>query len=325
VTGATGFVGSALCRALLGANMRVRALHRASSSLQNLEDLPVELFEGDILDRERMVKACRGARWVLHAASQSAYWRNPESVQRTSVEGTRNVGEAALAAGVERLVFTSSLAAMGTPSNGELLTEDHPFNLPEPRFPYGAAKHQAELVLQQLINQGLDAVTVNPTIVLGPRDVNQISGSMVVEAAHGWGFFYTDGGVNYVHIEDVARGHLAAAQLGIKGQRYILGGENLSHKEAFTILNKVVGRRGPWLKIPGWVIPPVAWLIEHLPRWVGLPFDANQLRMSRLYLYCDISKSREALKLSTPLPFRKAVEDTYQWYLQEGIIKTIPQ
>jgi dihydroflavonol-4-reductase len=304
--------------------MRVRALHRPSSNLDNLNNLSVEFFEGDILDRQRMLAACEQARWVFHAASQSAYWRNPESVQRTSVEGTRNVGETALAAGVERLIFTSSLASLGTPSNGQLLTEYHPFNLPETQFLYGAAKYQAELVLQQLVTQGLDAVIVNPTIILGPRDVNQISGSMVVEAAHGWGFFYTDGGFNYVHIEDVARGHLAAARLGVKGQRYILGGENLSHQEAFTILNEVVGRRAPWLKIPGWVIPPVAWLIDHLPRWVGLPFDANQLRMSRLYLYCDISRSREALKLGTPLPFRKAVEDTYQWYLQEGVIKTAP-
>jgi dihydroflavonol-4-reductase len=320
VTGATGFVGTALCRTLLDFGMRVRALHRASSNLKNLEGLTVEIFEGDILDRESMDRACHQVRWVFHAASQSDYWRNPETVRQTAIDGTRTVGEAALAAGVERLIFTSSLAAMGVPLKGELLTEDHRFNLPEAQFPYGAAKHQAEVVLQQLVEQGLDAVIVNPTIILGPWDINQISGSMVTEAARGWGFFYTDGGVNFVHILDVAQGHLSAARLGRKGTRYILGGENLSHEEAFTILNEVVGRSRPWLKIPGWIIPPLAWLVDHLPRWVGLPLDGNQLRISIHYLYCDSNPARSALKLDAPRPFRQAVEDAYHWYIQEGIL-----
>ncbi len=230
------------------------------------------------------------------------------------------MGQASLAVGVERMIFTSSLAAMGIPSEGELLTEDHIFSLPEEQFPYGAAKHQAELTLQELIDQGLDAVIVNPTIILGPGDINQISGSMVVEAARGWGFFYTGGGVNYVHIEDVAQGHIAAARRGETGKRYILGGENLSHQEAFTILNETVGRGKPWLKIPGWVIPPVAGLIDHLPSWLNLPFDGNQLRISRHYLYCNIHPAREALMLNEPRSFRQAVEDTYRWYFQEGIL-----
>lgn len=320
VTGATGFVGSALCRTLLDSGLRVRALHRSTSNLTNLEGLPIELFEGDILDRESMDRACHQVHWVFHTASQSDYWRNPETVRQTAIDGTRNVGGAALNAGVERLVFTSSLAAMGIPSKGELLTEEHHFNLPEAYFPYGAAKHQAELALQQLVSQGLDAVIVNPTIILGPWDINQISGSMVTEAARGWGFFYTAGGLNYVHIQDVARGHLAAARLGVKGARYILGGDNLSYEEAFTILNDVVGRGRPWLKIPGWIIPPVAWLIDHLPRRLGLPLNGSQLRISRHYLYCDINHARNTLKLEAPRPFRQAVEDAYHWYIQEGIL-----
>lgn len=320
VTGATGFVGSALCRTLLQTGVQVRALHRPSSNLKNLQQLSVEYFEGDILDPESMHKACSGVRWVYHAASQSAYWRNPESVRQSAIEGTRNISEAALTAGVERFIFTSSISAMGVPRQSELLTEEHTFNLPETRFPYGAAKRQAELILMQAINRGLDAVIVNPTLILGPGDRNMITGSMVIEAAHGWGFLYLDGGENYVHIDDVAQGHLAAAKRGERGQRYILGGENLPHRQAFGILTQVVGRRPPWLKIPGWVVPPAAWIIERLAPLLKLPFDASQLRMSRHCLFCDVDPARRKLGLEAPIPFRQAVEDTYRWYLQEGLL-----
>ena len=320
VTGATGFVGSALCRALVDSGLRVRAMHRSSSNLKNLQDLSVEFFQGDILDQEGMYEACRGVRWVYHAASQSAYWRNPTTVKQTAVDGTHNIAEAALATGVERLIFTSSLSAMGVPAEGELLTEDHTFDLPETQFPYGAAKRQAELTLLDLVDQGLDAVIVNPTIILGPGDLNLISGSFVVEAARGWGFFYLDGGTNYVHIDDVAQGHLAALRIGERGKRYILGGENISFFEAFSVLAHVVGRRQPWLKIPGWVVPPTAWLIDHLPGFMRLPFDGNQLRMSLNYLYCNVDPARHELGLGAPTPFRQAVEDTYGWYLDEGML-----
>ncbi|TFH33804.1 MAG: NAD-dependent epimerase/dehydratase family protein [Anaerolineales bacterium] len=320
VTGATGFVGSALCRTLVDSGMGVRALHRPSSSLKNLEGLSLDFFEGDILDRARMDQACVNVRWVFHTASNAAYWRNPASVKQTAVEGTRNVAEAALAAGVERLVFTSSIAAMGLPAGSEFLTEAHRFNLREDQFPYGAAKYQAELALHEIIGRGLDAVIVNPTIILGPGDVNLISGSLVTEAARGMGFFYLAGGGNYIHIDDVAAGHLAAAEHGQCGQGYILGGENLAHKDAFTILNQVVGRPPPWLKIPGWVVPPAAWLIDRLRRWIQIPIDGDQLRMSRAYLYCDIAKAQKELLRDKPISFRRAVEDAYRWYLQEGII-----
>ena len=207
---------------------------------------------------------------------------------------------------------------MGVAHPGTLLNEDHIFNLPEALFPYGAAKRQAELTLLERVEQDLDAVIVNPTIILGPGDINQISGSMVVEAARGWGFFYLDGGNNYVHIDDVAAGHLAAARKGLRGKRYILGGENLSHKESFTILTEITGRRSPWLKIPGWIVPPAAWLLDRIK--LGLPFDGGQLRMSLHHMYCDVSRSLAALNLDQPRPFRQAAQDAYQWYRQQGLL-----
>jgi dihydroflavonol-4-reductase len=210
---------------------------------------------------------------------------------------------------------------MGIPKKDELLTETHEFNLSPEMFPYGAAKYAAEKLVQEKVKQGLDAVIVNPSLILGPGDLNQITGSMVIEAARGWGFFYVSGGENYVHISDVARGHVAAAHHGEKGHRYILGGENIPHKEAFTILTEVVGRRPPWLRIPDWLVRVGVGTLKLLPRSRLIPFDATQLYISQYYLYCDIHPAREALGLGEPLSFRQAAQDAYEWYLQEGIIK----
>jgi dihydroflavonol-4-reductase len=222
---------------------------------------------------------------------------------------------------VERFIFTSSLSAMGIPEKNELLTEAHEFNLSPEMFPYGAAKYAAEKIVREKVAQGLDAVILNPSLVLGPGDLNQITGSMVVEAARGWGFFYVSGGANYVHISDVARGHVAAALHGEKGQRYILGGENISHKDAFTTLTEIVGRRPPWLHIPDWLVRVGARALKLLPRFPFLPFDANQLRLSQNHIYCAIHPARQALGLGEPLSFRQAAQDAYEWYLQAGIIK----
>ena len=181
-------------------------------------------------------------RRVFHVAAQAAYWRQrPEDVIRAAVDGTRHVVDACLRAGVQRLVLTSSLAALGVPLGDELLTEAHVFNLSPDRFPYGYAKRQAEIEAVQRAGADLQVVIVNPSIVLGAGDVHQISGSLIVQAARGRTFLYTGGGTNIVHIDDVAAGHLAAAERGRHGERYILGGENLTHRELFTLLAEIVG------------------------------------------------------------------------------------
>lgn len=320
VTGATGFIGSNLCRALLDAGLRVRALHRSTSDLQAIADLPTERVVGDILAPETLAPGMRSVDLVFHAAAQSDYWRNPQGVYRTAVEGTRNVTRAAVDAGVRRVVLTSSIAAMGVPSQGELLTEEHSYNLPPERFPYGYAKRQSELEAFDAAGRGLEVVVVNPTIVLGPGDLNQISGSMVIEAARGWSFIWVDGGANYIHIRDAARGHLAAAELGRPGERYILGGENLTHRQAFTVLAEIAGNRPPLVKIPRAVIEPAARAVEALPGFIQTPFDAGQLRMSSQKLFCDLTKSHRELRLPDPLPFRRAAQETYDWYLEQGVI-----
>lgn len=320
VTGATGFIGSALCRELVARSYSVRALHRETSSLDSLKVLPVKRVIGDILEQETLVPALEGVDWVFHTAAVSDYWRRPELVLQTSVEGTSNVIQAASKSGVRRVVLTSSIGALGVPSVGEILTEDHNFNLSQERFLYGYAKYQAELIALQNAASGLEVVIVNPSVVLGPGDLNLISGSMVTEAAKGWGFFWMDGGLNIVHIDDVVTGHVLAARLGRPGERYILGGENLTHRQIFTTLTEITGKRPPWLKIPGWAIEPIAKVIDWLSPLDRLALDGNQLRLSKHTLYCDTTKAQRELGLPEPCSFRQAAQDAYDWYREQGVI-----
>jgi dihydroflavonol-4-reductase len=183
VTGATGFLGSQLCRALVAQGRRVRALHRRTSALTALEGLPVELHLGDILDPPSFEPALRDVSLVFHAAAQSAYWRRPQDVLRAAVDGTRNVVAASRRAGVRRLVLTSSVAALGVPAPGALLDEAHQFNLPQGRFLYGFSKHRSEEAARQAAGTELELIIVNPSIVLGAGDINRISGSICSSCA----------------------------------------------------------------------------------------------------------------------------------------------
>lgn len=314
VTGATGFVGAALCRALLEQGHSVRAFHRPASDPRALDSLNVSHHLGDVLSPESLTPAMLGVDWVFHAAAEAAYWRYPDQVIRTAVEGTRNVVRAARAAGVIRLVMTSSLAAMGVPAGDEWLDEQHTFNLPPGRFPYGYAKHQSEQEALRTAEGRPEVVIVNPSAVFGPGDAKPISGSLVLEVARGLGFIYFDGGWNVVHIDDVVAGHLAAARLGRPGERYLLGGENLTHRETLSIIAQIVGRRPPWLRLPGWSHSPLASLVDGLRRFMPLPLDGNQLRLSRYYLYCDRAKSQRELGLPAPRPFQQAVREFWEWY-----------
>jgi len=321
VTGSTGFVGSRLCRALLGRGVRVRALHRPSSDLRLIEPLALERVVGDVLRPQTLAPAVDGVRWVFHAAARSDYWRHPEDVVRTAVEGTRNVLAAARQAGVERVVLTSSVAALGVPRRGELLTEEHDFNLKPAQFSYGYAKSRAEGEAREACRQGLEVVIVNPSVILGPGDIHLISASLVLEAHRGRAILWTDGGMNIVHIEDVIRGHLLALDRGRSGERYILGGENLTHRQVFETLAEIVGRRKPWLHLPGCLIPPLAAALDLLGRFVELPLNGGQLRMSRHCLFYDLSKAESELGYRPGRSFRQAAEETYTWLREQGLLK----
>lgn len=320
VTGASGFIGSALCRELVGRGFRVRALHRATSSLLGIQDLTVDRVVGDILDPASLRSAVEGVGRVYHAAAQADYWKRPRGVVEAAVAGTTNVVEAARAAGVRRLVLTSSLAAMGIPRRGMPLNEDDRYDLRPSDFPYGYGKLRAEVEALRAAADRLEVVIVNPSVVLGPGDVHQISGSLVIEAARGRAVVWMEGGINIVHIADVVEGHLAAMNRGRPGERYILGGEDHTHREVFAMLAEIVGRRPPWLKIPHRALGPAAAAVDALRVMLPLPLDGSQLRMSGHYLYCDASKAKRELLLGEPRSFRQAAQEAFGWYRAQGVI-----
>lgn len=324
VTGGSGFIGANLVQALNERGIEARVLMRPTSSPEALHDLSYETAHGDILDDvEELARKMEGCDWVFHVAAIADYWRQKrERLYRVNVEGTRNVLKAAQQAGVRRFVFTSSLAAMGLPEEPEqALTEHDVFDLPPESFPYGHSKALAEQVVKDAWGRDFETVIVNPTIVLGPRDVNQISGSIILEAAGGLLRFRAPGGVNYVDVADVAAGHIAAAEKGQPGERYILGGHNLSHDESIPIIFEVVGRKPPRLTIPAWILPPVAWVVGIGRSVVGnlIPYDENQVRLLSAHVYADTRKAREELDLPQT-PFKTTVQRTYNWYNRHGYV-----
>src|SRR5215469_7933029 len=238
VTGATGFVGSAVVRALLGADNDVRVLARPNGDRRNLLDLAVKIVEGSLEDAPSLARAVAGCRYLFHAAADYRLWvPDPAPMFRANVEGTRVLMRAALDAGIERVVYTSSVATLGLVPEGTA-DEETPSNVEDMVGPYKRSKFPAEEVVRDLAaRRGLPAVIVNPSTPVGPWDRKPTpTGRLILEAARGKMPGYVDTGLNIVHVDDVAAGHLAAAEMGCVGERYILGGENLS---LATILDEV--------------------------------------------------------------------------------------
>jgi len=323
VTGGTGFVGSQLVAALVSRGDRVRVLRRANSSLLGLEGVPgVEHIIGDILEPEAVAQAVEGCELVFHVAALSSYWRaQREQIYRINVDGTRTVLEACLRARVPRVVVTSSVGAIGIRPDGRPADETTPFDRDSARLAYADSKHRAEAVVQRMVKLGLDAVIVNPAAVFGPGDHYQISGSMIVELARRRLPAVPTGGLCVVDIEAAVRGHIAAAERGRTGERYILGGENLTHRAIAATICEVVGQTPPRWTIPGWALPPAAAGVDAFNRVNPRPptFSGDQMRLSAANLFFDSSKAKRELAYPM-LPFRGAVERAYAWYMAHGYI-----
>ncbi len=322
ITGGTGFIGAHLVDSLNAAGHTARVLRRPSSRLDALQGFDFEEATGDILDYDSLITAMQGCDWVFHVAAVSDYWRQGvDWLYRVNVEGTRTVVRAAQATQVRRLVYTSSVASLGVSEDDEPMDESHSFNLPPRRFPYGHSKHLAEQVVRAAVEDGLEAVIVNPAVVIGARDLNKISGSIIIEVARGLISFYLPGGVNYVAVEDVAAGHIAAADRGRPGERYILGGENLSHRCAIDIIVEVTGARRPRFTFPRWAIEPTALAVSAARRVLGnrVPVNADQVRLSAQRLHFRPDKARRELDLPQT-PFRTAVERAFGWYRDNGYL-----
>ncbi len=320
ITGGTGFLGANLAAYLRQQGWTVRILRRATSSLEAVKDLEVEHALGDVLDPNSLLSAMVGCDVVFHTAAISAYWRTPaEQILRVNVEGTRNVLAAAREMAIRRVVLTSSLAALGVPEPGTLLHEDHSYNLPPGRFLYGYSKALAEAVARVFVDQGLEVVIVNPSVILGPRDIHRISGSLILEMARRRVPALPPGGVNVVAVEDVARGHVLALERGRPGERYILGGENLTYRELADQIAEVVGVPAPRRVLSPWVVRGLATLVRIVNALgVSMPVGADQLWLSTYFIWCDGHKAEAELGYRPEIPVREAIRRTWEWYQAAG-------
>jgi dihydroflavonol-4-reductase len=322
VTGASGFVGSAVARQLIERGWRVRVLLRPPSDRRNVADLPVEIAEGSLEDAASLRAALAGSTHLFHVAADYRLWvRDPQAMFRANVEGTRLLMESALDAGLRRVVYTSSVATLGVGSDGTVSDETAPSAYADMVGPYKQSKFRAEEIVRGLVaERGLPAVMVNPSTPVGPRDIKPTpTGRIIVEAASGRMPGFVDTGLNLVHVEDVAIGHLLAAERGEIGERYILGGENLSLAEILAVVAELSGRSKPWLRLPIAPLMPIAFLAESLAGITGKePFVTRDgLRMARKKMYFSSAKAASALGYA-PRPVRQGLADAIAWFRREG-------
>jgi dihydroflavonol-4-reductase len=323
VTGASGFVGSRVVRALLARGYGVRALVRPNSPRRNLDGLDVEVAPGDLNDAASLSAALDGCHALVHAAADYRLWApDPKPMLRTNVEGTRALMLAALESGLRRIVYTSSVATLGIDSDGPA-DEDTPSSLEQMVGPYKRSKYLAEEVVRGLVAEhGLPAVIVNPSTPIGPGDIRPTpTGRIVIEAAMGRMPAHVDTGLNLVHVDDCARGHVLALERGQIGQRYILGGDDTSLAALLTEIAKHRGRKPPRIALPLAAVVPVALVAEGWGRLTGRePFvTLDGLRMARHRMYFTSTKAERELGYAHR-PARLAVADALEWFAQEGML-----
>lgn len=325
VTGATGFVGSAVARALLAKGRTVRVLVRRNSDRTNLVNLKVEQREGSLEDAASLAAALAGCGVLYHVAADYRLWVPRHDVMyRTNVDGTRNLMGAALQQGVERVVHTSTVATLGLHKDGTPADETTPSSLDDMIGSYKRSKFLAEEIVRSMVSeQGLPAVIVNPSTPIGPGDIKPTpTGRIVVEAASGRMPAFVDTGLNIAHVDDVAAGHLLAEERGKIGECYILGGENLSLRELLRRIALLVGRRPPTIALPIAALMPVAYATEAIARLTGGEafVTVDSLRLARHKMYFTSQKAMTELGYS-PRPVDRALEDAIVWFRRIGKIR----
>lgn len=323
VTGASGFIGSAIVRRLLGDGRDVRVLVRHGSATDNIDGLPVEITTGDLLDPASLISAVRGCTALIHSAADYRIWvPNADRMHRVNVDGTRDLMLAALEAGVQRVVYTSSVATLATASDrpGDETRSATPGDL---IGPYKRSKFQAEAEVMRLVHEcGLPAVIVNPSAPMGPNDIKPTpTGRIVIEAAKGMPAF-VDTGLNVVHVDDVAEGHLLALQKGQLGERYILGGDNMTLSEILAEVAALYGRRPPRIHLPHAAVMPIALGAEAWARISGRdPFvTVDGLRMSRKLMFFSSDKAKGELGYA-PRPAREAIHSAIADFRRRGLCR----
>jgi|Deesub1362B_J571_1020462.scaffolds.fasta_scaffold03768_2 dihydroflavonol-4-reductase len=325
VTGATGFIGSAVVRELLARGQEVRVLVREQSDTSNIEGLDVEVAYGDVRDAEAVREAMRGCDVCYHLAAIYKMWLpNPKVLYDVNVGGTKNVLRAALEEGVGRVVYTST-AGFIVSKEGRLANEKTPVDLSLVHGHYLRSKYLAELEAMKVYREGLPLVVVNPTLPLGPRDRRPTpSGKMVIEFLRRRIPGYLDGGLNLIAVEDVASGHFLAAEKGKVGERYILGNNdgNLSLKEIFALLEKVSGVPAPRIPLPYPLALLTAYGYEAFAKFITKReplVNVANVKASHQTLHYDCSKAVEELGLPQT-PVEDAVRRAVEWYREQGYV-----
>ena len=317
VTGGTGFVGANLMRLLLERGDRVRALVRLQSPRQNLQGLDVEIVPGDLTDPDlkALMQGCDG---VFHVAAHYSLWRRDRpAVYRSNVLGTRNVLAAARAAGVARVVYTSSVAAIGTGAHGQAVDETHQSPVDDLVGFYKQSKYWAEQEAHQAVQAGQDVVIVNPAAPIGPWDVKPTpTGEIILRFLRRQMPAYVDTGLNFIDVRDVALGHLLAMEKGKTGDRYILGHENLSLKALLQLLATITGLSAPQRTIPLWLHLGLAWVDERIlaPLGKSPTLAIDSVRMAQHTMYYDGAKAVRELGLPQTA-IATALKDAVDWFI----------
>jgi dihydroflavonol-4-reductase len=321
VTGATGFVGAAVARALIREGWEVRALARKGSNRRNVEHLPLVVVEGDLGDRGSLDHALTGCEALFHVAADYRLGAfDPKQLYQTNVEGTRSILDASRQAGVRRVVYTSSVATMGIPKDGTPGNEDTPVGIADMIGHYKRSKFLAEQVAREAAVAGLSVVIVNPSTPIGPGDIKPTpTGQLVLDAAAGRMPAYVDTGLNVVHVDDVAAGHLLAFHKGRVGERYILGGQDLSLRDILVEIAGIVGRKPPTIRLPTGVVLPIAYVAEAFARLTRRPgrITVESVKMSRKRMFFSSDKARRELGYTWRPPI-EALRDAVAWLRQQG-------
>ena len=326
LTGATGFLGSAVLRQLVEDGQNVRVLARPNGDRRNIEKVACEVIEGDLNDISSLQVAVAGCDALFHVAADYRIWTpNPSELYRTNDLGTVELFRAAAAAGIERMVYTSSVATLGIHSDGTPSNEATPVSRSDMVGHYKRSKFDAETSVMSLISkEHLPIVIVNPSTPIGPRDVKPTpTGRIIVEAAAGRMPAFVNTGLNVVHVDDVAAGHIQAFKNGAIGERYILGGQDLSLKQILAEVAEIIGRKPPVISLPRTPLFPFAYLSEVIARLRGGTepmLTVDGLRMSKKRMYFSSAKAQKMLGYVTR-PATEALRDAVEWFTSNGYVK----
>lgn len=325
VTGASGFVGSAVARRLQQKGFRLRLAVRASSRRDNLEGLDAEVVVADVKDRAALEKAMAGSRYLFHVAADYRLWaKDPEEIVRNNRDGTLAPMQAALAVGVERVVYTSSVATLKARTDGVAVDETCRHTEQSAIGAYKRSKVVAERVVEKMVaEEGLPAVLVSPSTPIGPRDIKPTpTGRIIVEAATGKIPAFVDTGLNLVHVDDVAEGHILALEKGRIGETYILGGEDVALRQMLAVIAELAGRKAPTINLPRAPLYPIAWIAEAIARVTGNePFvTADALTMAKYHMFFSSAKAKAELGY-TARPYPEALADAFAWFKAAGYLK----